>query len=262
MDTLEEANNRLLARREQLVNTQTYKQKPLSTTILDIQEKIKAIAEERRGWLIESKERAEKFESDKKKFLADSKKSNYDNYIVAAGIPKKFMAAQAKEDGRSLFVTGSFGTGKTHYAIAAMKYYIDNLPDSCFVQPFNRLPAFITVPELLLKIRSVFSLQKCEDEIVDKYANVALLVLDDLGAEKTTEFSLQTLYIILNRRYNEQLQTIITSNLTLDEVKDRLGDRIASRVAGMCSVLKIVGKDRRLVNKQKGKEEVEIETMG
>lgn len=231
-------------------------------TIQEIQEKIKSIADERRSWKTEAKERAEKFEEDKKKFLADSKKSNYDNYMIASGIPKKFMAVQEKEDGRSLFITGSFGTGKTHHSISVMKNYIDNLPDSCFVQPFSRLPAFITVPELLLKIRSVFSLQKCEDEIVDKYADSPLLVLDDLGAEKTTDFALQTLYIILNRRDGNMLQTIITSNLSLDEVKDRLGDRIASRIAGMCSVLKIVGKDRRLVNKQKGKEEVEIETMG
>lgn len=228
------------------INTKTYKQRPLSTTILDIQEKIKVIAEERKMWRIEANERVVKFEEDKKKFLADSKKSNYDNYMIASGIPKKFMAVQAKEDGRSLFVTGSFGTGKTHYAISAMKNYIDNLPDTCFVKPFSKLPSFITVPDLLLKIRSVFSLQKCEDEIVDKYANVPLLVLDDLGAEKTTDFALQTLYIILNRRDNEQLQTIITSNLTLDEVKDRLGDRIASRVAGMCHIVKIAGKDRRL----------------
>lgn len=230
----------------------------MTKTIHDMQSRIEAIAAERRAWRIEANERAKKFEEERERFLADSKKSNYGNYILAAGIPRKFSDVTAKEDNRSLFITGSFGAGKTHHAISVMKNYIDNLPNSCFVQPFSKLPIFITVPDLLLTIRSVFSLQKCEEEIVDKYSNTPLLVLDDLGAEKTTDFSLQTLYIILNRRYNEQLQTIITSNLTLDEVKDRLGDRIASRIAGMCSVLKIVGKDRRLVNKQKGKEEKEV----
>lgn len=212
-----------------------------------MQSRIEAIAAERRAWRIEANERAKKFEEERERFLADSKKSNYDNYMIASGIPKKFMAVQAKEDGRSLFVTGSFGVGKTYHAVSVMKSYIDNLPNTCFVQPFSKLPIFITVPELLLKIRSVFSLQKCEDEIVDKYANSPLLVLDDLGAEQATDFAMRTLYIILNRRDGDMLQTIITSNLTLDEVKERLGDRIASRIAGMSHVIKIAGKDRRLV---------------
>lgn len=247
MDELEEANNRLLARRErQIANTQTYQPKLLTMTIHDIQEKIKSIALERRAWRIEANERAEKFEKEKERYLADSRKSNSDDYLIAAGIPKKFLKVQAKEDGRSLFVTGSFGVGKTYHAVSVMKSYIDNLPNTCFVQPFSKLPIFITVPELLLKICSVFSLQKCEDEIVDKYSNTPLLILDDLGAEKSTDFSLKTLYIILNRRDNDMLQTIITSNLNLDEVKERLGDRIASRIAGMCHVVKIAGKDRRL----------------
>lgn len=105
---------------------------------------------------------------------------------------------------------------------------------------------FITVPELLMKIRSCFSLDKCEETIVNKYSNVPFLVLDDLGVEKGSEWALQTLYIIINNRYSNCLQTVITSNFSIEEIGIKLGDRIASRIAGMCDVVELTGTDRRL----------------
>jgi DNA replication protein DnaC len=82
--------------------------------------------------------------------------------------------------------------------------------------------------------------------LIEKYAGKKCLILDDLGVEKTTEWSLQTLYTIIDRRYREEKQTLITSNLTLDEIAEKVGDRIASRIAGMCKVVEIKGRDRRL----------------
>jgi DNA replication protein DnaC len=82
--------------------------------------------------------------------------------------------------------------------------------------------------------------------VVDKYSRCPLLVLDDLGVEKTTDWALQTLYVILNNRYTNYRQTIITSNLTLEEIGNKLGDRIASRIAGMCSIIQMKGKDKRI----------------
>lgn len=79
-----------------------------------------------------------------------------------------------------------------------------------------------------------------------KYLDTPLLVLDDLGAEKTTPWALQSLYVILNKRGSELRQTIITSNLSLDEMSNELSDRIASRIKGMCKVVVMKGKDRRL----------------
>lgn len=174
------------------------------------------------------------------------KNAQMDCFLFACGIPNRYINIKSNQDGRSLFFTGSSGTGKTYKAIEIMKNHVEQLPATCFKEPFTFLSYFITVPELLLKIRSTFSLDRCEEEIVDKYSNCKLLVLDDLGAEKTSEFSLQILYIILNRRYNEQLQTILTSNLSLDDIREKLGDRIASRIAGMCQIVKLTGKDRRL----------------
>ena len=185
-----------------------------------------------------------------------AKKNNLNAYANASGIPKIFQNISNKyspkndEISNSLFVSGGFGTGKTYLTVGLLRYYINRLPCQNFVEPFKNLPIFITVPELLMKIRSCFSLNKCEETIVDKYSDCPLLILDDLGAEKTTEWVLQTLYIILNNRYSNLKRTIITSNLSLDELRDKIGDRIASRIAGMCKIVKLTGKDRRVCNER------------
>ena len=108
---------------------------------------------------------------------------------------------------------------------------------------------FISVPELLLKIRGTFNnsfSETSEQEILNIYSCAKVLYLDDLGTEKASDWALQTLYLLIDRRYSEMLRTVISSNLSLDELADHLDDRISSRIAGMCEVIKMEGKDRRL----------------
>jgi len=111
-------------------------------------------------------------------------------------------------------------------------------------------PKMISVPDLLLEIRECFSGRTGDSEssLIEKYTGRKCLILDDLGPEKSSEWSIQTLYSIIDRRYRDVRQTLITSNLTLDEIAEKVGDRIASRIAGMCEVVEIKGKDRRLKN--------------
>ena len=128
----------------------------------------------------------------------------------------------AKTD-NSLILRGNTGCGKTHLAVAMIenKNYHD--------------VRFITVPDLLLKIRSSFNNPSGvnEDEIIREYSEIPILVLDDLGAEKTSEFAITTLYIILDRRIRDCRKTIITTNLSKEEIEATFGARIASRLAGM-----------------------------
>jgi DNA replication protein DnaC len=72
-----------------------------------------------------------------------------------------------------------------------------------------------------------------------------LIVLDDFGAEKMTDFVRQVSYLIINYREQNKLQTIITSNFTLDEIDMYIDRRISSRIAGMCEVVRMSG-DKRL----------------
>lgn len=98
----------------------------------------------------------------------------------------------------------------------------------------ERVGLFVTVPELLLEIRKSFGKEdQDESKIVDKYSNVSLLILDDLGAEKCSEWAEATLYIIIDRRNRDEMMTIVTSNLSLPEIEQHLGARIASRLSDM-----------------------------
>jgi DNA replication protein DnaC len=110
-------------------------------------------------------------------------------------------------------------------------------------------PLFISVPELLLQLRGTFNksdAETSEQELLEKYSNAKVLYLDDLGTEKPSDWAISTLFLLIDRRYSEMLRTVISSNLSLDQLADRLDDRIASRIAGMCEVVRMEGKDRRL----------------
>lgn len=178
----------------------------------------------------------------------DAKKNNFEGYIEACGIPRLFRTAKEISDDRSLFITGDCGVGKTYTAVSILRGFAKNLSCDNFVTPFKNTPIFVNVPELLLRIRDCFKPDSriSEEEMLKKYLNTGLLVLDDLGVEKTTDWSLQSLYVIVNKRGSEGRQTVITSNLTLDEISGKLSDRIASRIKGMCKIIVIKGKDRRL----------------
>lgn len=140
----------------------------------------------------------------------------------------------------SLMLIGKVGTGKTHLAVSIMRELIikranqllKNI-DSNDIDSANLSMLFIPVPEILLEIRSTFNSNYniSEKEIISKYAKIHYLILDDLGAEKTTDWSITTLYIILDRRYRNNKPTLITTNLNLKEIENNLGSRIASRLS-------------------------------
>ncbi|APU20901.1 ATP-binding protein [Actinoalloteichus sp. GBA129-24] len=78
-----------------------------------------------------------------------------------------------------------------------------------------------------------------------RYARTPLLLLDDLGAEKTSEWTEQQLYRLINHRYTHMLPMLITTNLPAAELRPKFGDRIASRIGQMCHQIELGGHDRR-----------------
>ena len=85
--------------------------------------------------------------------------------------------------------------------------------------------------------------------INDKIKTENILLLDDLGAEKQTDWVLEILYRLINYRYEQMLPTFFSSNYSLQELSEKIGDRVVSRIVEKCDIVKIEGEDRRLLRK-------------
>jgi DNA replication protein DnaC len=139
--------------------------------------------------------------------------------------------------GRSLWLTGGVGTGKTALAMIVSKAAIDA----------GRSVAVYSCPRLLSVIRESIDSGGVL-AFLDRLAAVDLLHIDDLGAEHRTEWVLEQLYTIINTRYEDERSTVITSNLEPGELAQQLGERIVSRLEGMCGEpLPFFGADARRV---------------
>lgn len=138
----------------------------------------------------------------------------------------------ANPDGRNLLLLGPVGVGKTHAAVAAAR-----------VQHFDRGMdvRFLPVVELLDLLRPGGP----EGALYD-LADTDLLVLDDLGSERPTEWTAERMYALINRRWLEVRPTVCTTNLEPEPLLAAVGERVFSRLVGNGAVvLRLTGKDRR-----------------
>jgi len=152
-------------------------------------------------------------------------------------------------DRKGLLLMGPMGVGKTHLAVGIIHYLIEDKNVACLFYDFR---------ELLNDIRSTYNKdsQLSERAVIQPLLTCDLLVLDELGAEKTSHWVLDILMYILNYRYNRMGMTIITTNY-MDEpgtlttgfeetLADRIGIRLRSRLHEMCHTLLLEGNDYRL----------------
>ncbi|MDO8672716.1 MAG: ATP-binding protein, partial [Dehalococcoidia bacterium] len=143
----------------------------------------------------------------------------------------------AERHENSIFIWGPVGTGKTHLAAALLTKQIEE----------GRSGLFVAVPDLLDRIRATYSGKQDEDDLLKRVTSSNLIVLlDDFGAERITDWAREKLYQIVNKRYNDCSETIVTSNLDPEQLAKQVGDRIVSRLVGMCRIIKLDGDDRRL----------------
>jgi DNA replication protein DnaC len=143
-----------------------------------------------------------------------------------------WVAAARRGSRDGLVIRGPVGTGKTHAAVAAYRAVVSS----------GVLPSVaVAVPALLDGLRpgreAVEHLDACE--------SARLLLLDDLAAERATDWTAETLYRLIDARYARRLPTIVTMNATGAMIRDSLGDRVASRLNGLGQHVVLDGPDRR-----------------
>ena len=166
------------------------------------------------------------------------KQRTFSNFISSPGTDRAYQRAlEYKPDQGGLLFFGACGVGKTHLAASIANAQLGKTP-----------VLFISCPEFLMELREGMNFGKKESHyhLLDISKKVQLLVIDDIGAEKTSDWVRETLFVLINYRYEQMLPTILTSNFTLNELEQSLGARITSRLIEMCRCVSMSGEDWRI----------------
>ena len=168
--------------------------------------------------------------------------------------------------GRGLVLKGPVGTGKSHLCVATLRAMMAAHPDR-FGKPFNSYRvledveypgwrcSFIPVYDLLERLRQSYSSRGRKTDhaqLVHRCKVDDVVILDDMGAEKRTEWVEEQLYGLIDLRYRARRSTLFTTNCSLTELEERIGPRAMSRIAEMCDFVRVGGADWRKIRRPDG----------
>jgi len=141
--------------------------------------------------------------------------------------------------GGGLWLMGDVGTGKTALAMLASKHAIEG----------GYSVAIYSAPKLFAHIRASYGADSGGGDYMQlfgKLTAVDLLHIDDLGAEKRTDWVLEQLYSVVNERYESERSMIVTTNLGPEALEEQIGPRTVSRLVEICGdPLPLFGDDQR-----------------
>ena len=183
----------------------------------------------------------------------DTSLYSYENREIAvlakktvAGYIKQFEKMQ--EMGKGLFLhSATRGSGKTRLIVSC---------GNALIKTYRQRVRFITTLDLLGKIRETYNRKKNDDEayteqqLLNEFCEIPVLILDDIGTEKDSPFVTEIFFKILDTRMTHRKVTLITSNLTIEELKH--DERIKSRLRKMCIRVQMPEED---IRKQLGAQE-------
>ena len=147
--------------------------------------------------------------------------------------------------GEGLYIwSKNTGNGKTSWACKIMGYYFRKI---AFSSGLENEGLYIYLPTFLDDLRNSYNNPSPEfDKELEMVKSCKLLIIDDIGAERVTEWVRERIVSIINTRSSNGLCTIYTSNLSLKGLTDKLGDdRISSRIKGSVQEINLLGKDNR-----------------
>lgn len=173
-------------------------------------------------------------------------------------VPKKRMAniltycknyaEKFKPNSQNILMQGGTGLGKTHLSLAIASVVIDK----------GYSVIYVSAPDILKKIENekFYAEKNREADTMNYLMECDLLILDDLGTEFETKFTSATIYNILNSRLLTQKPTIISTNLSIEELQQSYSTRFVSRIIGSTERLEFLGRDirQKLKNKKQNKE--------
>jgi DNA replication protein DnaC len=144
------------------------------------------------------------------------------------------------EAGKGLWLMGDTGTGKTTLAMLVSKAALED----------SRSVAIYSLPKLLARIRRTYDSEPGGDSYLsffERLTSVDLLHIDDLGAEKRSDWVLEQLYALVNERYEAQRSMLVTTNLDQQQLEEQIGSRTVSRLVEICGdPLPLFGPDHRV----------------
>lgn len=179
------------------------------------------------------------------------KKETFENWDISKGdknlkaIAEKYCSrfVDAKRNGLGFIIYGPPGNGKTYTTNCIANNLLSReYPVIC-----------VSINSLLERIKKTYNTfgKEGEDTILSGLANADLLVLDDLGTEQYSNWTISKIYNIIDSRYRNGLPIIITTNYSIEELKDKYGERTVDRILEMCTPLYNKGKS---IRKEKAKE--------
>ena len=180
----------------------------------------------------------------------DKGSPKYNSLLNAMKQVHSYAGAYPLVDGKGVLLTGEPGRGKTHLIVALLKMLIAKGANGLFVD----------YQELLKRIQSSYdsTTLTAEHRVIRPVLDTEVVVIDDLGANRITDWVEDTINYILNHRYNEKKPTLLTANLREERMsgtkgnrethatfQERLGARVTSRLHEMCRVVEIHADDYR-----------------